>query len=77
MAEIPEAIKEAFADTLEANDGRIVFAGSKDGVDYYVYEFHEEVFVGYPEVYGYDGEGIVNVEYGEPRIDLPNSFAED
>ena len=77
MTEIPEAIKEAFADTLKANDGEIVFAGSKDGVDYYVYEFHEEVFVGFPEVYGYDGKDIVYVEYGEPTIDLLNSFAEE
>lgn len=47
MTEIPEVIKEAFADTSEAIDGKIVFAGSKDGVDYYVYEFHEEVLLAF------------------------------
>ena len=76
MSKIPEEIKQAFAEDVEAYGAVIVFAGNKDGVDYYTIEYPEPVEVGFPIVYGYD-DGIVSITGGEESLDLLDILSEN
>lgn len=76
MNEIPEEIKRVFAGH-PSSEGEIVLLGSKDGVDYYRFRYFEDLDIGFPTVYGYDGGDIVVVVTGFEALDLIGLFVKD
>lgn len=58
MKNIPDIVKKAAAELIEAYGDSIVYIGEYSGCEAYLFQFPEDVETGFPFYYLYDGKSV-------------------
>jgi hypothetical protein len=73
---IPDIIKEAFAYDIANSEEYIERLGVKDGVEWLVLSYDEDLEIGFPTLYGLK-KGKLKESYGFESLDIIDSLAKN
>lgn len=72
---IPNAIEQTFKSLSETyGNNRIKLLGTRNGTEYFIFDFPDDVDVGFPQIVGYANGEITNIEDLD-AVNLASSFA--
>ena len=73
MKPIPNIVKNAFRELSEMYGDNVHFLGERGGIDYYIFDFPDDVETGSPQIVAYRGGKIHDV-MGFDAVRLATSF---